>query len=108
MKKVLSVLACSLAFLSGTANSAVASFSVYPTAWRLENYVSDNVVAWFTPTTCTNGSLTFSTTATAGDRNRFWSTVSMAKVAGKKVSVYYENAAAPASCVIRSFALDSE
>jgi len=82
--------------------------SATPTAWRLQNCTGDGVVAWFTGSTCTNGQLTFSSNATNDDKNRFWSVIMAAKVAGKPVVVYYEDSAAPAQCIITSFLLKEE
>lgn len=48
------------------------------------------------------------TTATQADINRFWATVTIAKTAGKKRVLYYDNNAPDANCPIISFGFDSE
>ena len=42
------------------------------------------------------------------DKNRYWSVLMAAKVAGKPVIVYYEDSAAPTHCLITSFMLKEE
>jgi hypothetical protein len=75
--------------------------------WRVENYANDQVVIWFASTPCTNGQLTFPSTFTKSDLNRFWATVTAAKVSGAKMFLYYDNANAPVSCPVISFGLES-
>jgi hypothetical protein len=80
-----------------------------PAAWRLENYPGgQGTVLWFTSSPCTNGQVSFASSATQADVNRFWATVSIAKTTGKKMFLYFDNATAPGSCPIVSFGLDSE
>lgn len=78
-----------------------------PTAWRLENYVgATGVAAWYTGSPCTTGALSFNSSATADDKNRFWSLVMTAKVSGKPIGVAYTNVSG--SCQIVSFYLKEQ
>lgn len=73
-----------------------------PTAWRPENYTGNGVVAWFTSAACSNGNqIHFGSDATTDDKNRFWSVAMTAKIASKKVFVYYDST----TCNIVSFGL---
>jgi hypothetical protein len=69
--------------------------------WRLQNYVSNTVSAYFTGSSCTYGMLTFPSTASADDKNRFWALVLTAKTTGKKVGVFYETTSG--TCQITSY-----
>lgn len=104
MKKAL-FLALALAgqLVPGISRASTLSIMEVPTAWRLENYVGNSVVAWFTSATCTGGvsQIHFGADATTDDKNRFWSLVMTAKVTNKKVAIYYDSA----SCNIVSFSL---
>ncbi|MEJ2043236.1 MAG: hypothetical protein P8X74_01080 [Reinekea sp.] len=95
-------------FASMNIFAANVPISATPTAWRLQNYTGDNVVAWYTGSACTNGQLTFGSNASRDDKNRFWSVMMAAKVAGKPVVVFYDDSAAPARCIITSFLLKEE
>jgi hypothetical protein len=77
-----------------------------PTAWRVQNYVPQTVVLWFTGSTCANGQLTLPATAVKADSDRLYATVMMGKAAGKKVYVYYT--ANAGGCLINSFGLEAE
>ena len=73
-----------------------------PTAWRLQDYLSNDVTVWFTGASgCTTGHLIFTANATTDDRNRFWALVMAAKHAGTPVGVFYTNA--NGECTITSF-----
>jgi hypothetical protein len=107
MKRAL--LASVLVFALAPAHSAMTLVTNSPAAWRLESYPGGaGVVVWFTSSPCPNGQVTFSSTASQADVSRFWATVSIAKAAGKKIFLYFDNTSAPASCPIVSFGLDSE
>lgn len=100
MKRALISLASLASLLPGSAMAAGMSLAEVPTAWRLENYMGNNVVAWYTSATCSNGSqLHFGSDAMTDDKNRFWSIVMTAKVSSRKVFVYYEST----NCNIVSF-----
>jgi hypothetical protein len=77
-----------------------------PTAWRVQNYVPQTVVLWFTGSTCINGQLTLPGTAVKADSDRLYATVMMGKAAGKKVYLYYT--ASAGGSLINSFGLESE
>jgi len=100
MKKILlvAVMLC----MSHSAFAEIIAMEVVPTAWKLENYVGNNVVVWYSGTTCNNGLLQFTDQATIDDKNRFWATIMSAKVSGKKVFVRYDNTN---SCKINSFGM---
>ena len=93
------------------AQSAFASevyLAAVPTAWRLQNYVPDTVLAFFTGAACTNGRLSFPASATAADKNRFVAMLMAAKATGKPIAVFYDDAGKPNECTIRSYALLEE
>jgi hypothetical protein len=75
-----------------------------PSAWRLENYLVDNVTLWFTGSSCVNGSLSMPVNATKSDKDRLWAAVSVGKAAGRSVFVYYQPITAT-ECRITSFGL---
>lgn len=88
-----------------SANCAYADgFTVVPTAWRLESYGVSNVVLWYTPSTCAQGQIILSGSATPAEHNRLYATVMAGKAAGIKVFINYT--AASGVCVINSFGLD--
>lgn len=89
--------------------AANVSISANPATWRLDNYpAGQGVVIWFTGSKCTNGQLTLPAGSTAGDANRLWATVSLAKANGRKMFIYYSDTNAPAGCPIASFGFDAE
>lgn len=102
MKKLI---AGNLILWVSSASMAESMYAV-PTAWRLENYIGDGVVAWYTGSTCTNGKLGFGDGASLDDKNRFWSVVMAGKTSGKRVFVYYNEESS--NCDIVSFGLDKE
>ena len=76
------------------------SIEAVPTAWRLENYVSDHrVVLWYTGSECANGNL--SATMSQDDYNRLWSLVMTSKVTNRAVGIRYDVSAGV--CTIVSF-----
>ena len=106
MKK--SILFLALALVGTNLYAANVPLSTIPTSWRLQNYIGDGVVSWFTGSACTNGQLSFGSNASMDDKNRYWSVIMAAKVAGKPVVVYYEDSSAPNTCIITSFLLKEE
>ena len=97
-----------------TALSAAASsvqLAAVPSSWRIETYVgatgAGNVVLWYTGSPCTNGELSMSNPSEQ-DRNRLWTTVLAAKLANRRMFIYYENANAPSNCPISSFGMDDQ
>lgn len=78
-----------------------------PATWRVENYENDRVVLWYTGVPCSQGQLVFGPNFTKSDLSRFWITYSMVRTSGVKMFVYYDNADAPARCVITSFGIDA-
>ena len=93
------------------AEAAVVSMVAVPNAWRMETYVGaaggNNVMLWFTGSPCTNGSLQMSSPSEQ-DKNRLWATVMAAKLANRRMFVYFDNANAPASCPMISFGMDDQ
>ncbi len=77
-----------------------------PTAWKLENYRGDEVVSWYTSSSCINGKISFSNNASVEDKNRFWSVIMVGKTARKKVFVRYDSTTD--NCEINSFGLIQE
>jgi hypothetical protein len=101
MKKVLALGLSAIALF--TASSALADTNIEGPVigWRLQNYVPNNIAVYYTGSSCAQGSLTFGPTATADDRNRFYSLILTARSTGKKIGVFYETASG--SCQIQSF-----
>lgn len=97
MKKFL--LASALVTASTGCFAQILQLDVVPTNWKLENYMNDNIVVWYTESVCQNGKLTFSDNATTQDKNRFWSTLLSAKATNSEVFVRYEST----TCNIESF-----
>jgi hypothetical protein len=89
---------------SGNASADVVSMVAVPTSWKLENYIGDNVVAWYTESTCTNGLIKFSSSATTDDKDRFWAVVMTGKVSGESIFVRYDSD----DCSIQSFGMTQE
>ncbi|WNO10316.1 hypothetical protein [Teredinibacter sp. KSP-S5-2] len=89
-------------FLSNFSQAAYPKVEVIPESWILENYVgdNDNVKVWNSGSSC-SGKLQFPSNSTQGDIDRFWSTVLAAKLAGRKIFVYY----IPGECNIKSFGM---
>ena len=94
-----------LLFVCGAAQADQVTISAIPSAWRLENYPGDNVVVWFPPSTCANGMLSFPSTATIADRNRFFALILAAKLANAQMFVMFDSTVA--SCPILSFGMNS-
>lgn len=86
------------------ANSVPLNGSVQ--SWRIENYVSSQVVIWFSGSSCNTGALILPSTATTEDKNRLWATVLAAKLNNHNMFVFYDDSASPNSCVIISFGID--
>lgn len=105
--KIRLLIASGLAALAPLSAAQADSLEAVPTAWRLENYVgATGVAAWYTGSPCTSGNLSFNSSATTDDKNRFWSLVMTAKVSGKPIGVVYTNSGG--SCQIVSFYLKEQ
>jgi hypothetical protein len=76
-----------------------------PVGWRLQDYPGGTpaVAVWFTGASCTSGELSFPSSATVDDQNRFWALIMAAKIAGQTVGVYYY--VSGSSCILQSFYL---
>jgi hypothetical protein len=94
-----------IAVLAIPTTASAGQVEEYPTAWRLQNYVGGNsVVVYFaTASGCTGGRLNFPGTATTADVDRFWSLVLTARVAIKKIGVFFSGSGT--TCMIDSFYL---
>ncbi len=103
MKRIIVSLICFLTAFP--AYSALVQMVAVPTGWKLQNYVGNNVVAYYTGSACTYGGVQFPSGATIDDMNRFWSVIMTAQTTGAFVFVIYDNSAAPASCIITSFGM---
>ncbi len=101
MKKLLVLALSALALFATSPAFADVNIEGPVVGWRLQNYVPNNVVVYFTGSSCAQGSLTFSSAATADDRNRFYSLILTARSTGKKIGVFYETTSG--SCQIQSF-----
>ncbi len=73
-----------------TSNAADEQITGVPTNWILENSNGNTVNAYNTGTSCLSGRLRLHAGVTEEDKNRFWSTIMVAKVAGKSVTVWYD------------------
>ena len=82
------------------ASAEIKQIHAEPTSWKLENYFGDAIVVFFSGSTCTNGRLTFPSSATVGDKNRFYSTVLTSRAAKTKMFVRYYDTT---TCDIVSF-----
>jgi len=102
MKKLFFALLC-LGF--SQAQAAAVQISAVPTGWRLENYPGDYVAVWFTPSPCASGQLSFPSTTSSADKNRFWALVLAAKLSQKPIFVFYDDQTP--NCTIYSFGTDS-
>ncbi len=103
------VLLLPLLMIGGPVSAAIQGIVAVPTSWRVENYVSgEDVVLWYTPSVCSTGKLTLPAGSSQALRNRFLATMIAAKTAARKVIVYYDDSAAPSTCVVASFGLESE
>lgn len=108
MRKHLGRMVLGLGLLgAGIGHAAPRELKEVPKNWRLQNYIGDGVNAWYTlsgpQSACLSGNLHFAA-ATNDDRDRFWKTVTWAKLAGRKMIVFYEST----TCAISSFALSEE
>jgi hypothetical protein len=72
-----------------------------PTSWRLQDYLSGGLIAYFTGSSCPQQSLTLPPSTPTDSVNRFWSAVMYAKSASKTIGVFYN----PSTCYITSFYL---
>lgn len=94
-------------FLVGIAAQAQTLINIEgsPAAWRLQDYPGQTpaVTAWFTGSSCTNGQLSFPSSASIDDQNRFWALIMAAKIAGQTVGVYYY--VSGSACFLNSYYL---
>ena len=100
--KVLALVALLISTLL-TASPALADTNIeaVPTGWRMQNYVPNDLVVYYTPATCLGGQLSFAPSATTEDKNRFFSLVLTAQATGRKIGVFYETVSG--ACQITSF-----
>ena len=94
-----------LLLLSGSVYAAT-EMVVIPSAWKLENNIGNRPEIWYAGSSCVNGRLTFSVAATTEDKDRFYATIAAAKMAGKKIFVYYDDSSP--GCEIISFGFPAE
>lgn len=101
-KRTLALALFAAASFLNTPAFADTDMQAVPTNWRLSNYIgAAGVVVWYTGSSCTNGVLNFPSSATADDKNRFFSLILSAKISLKIVGVYYETVTG--TCQITSF-----
>ena len=95
---------CILILLLGTGlNVHAAGFEGIPTTWKLESYGEKSVTLWYTPSTCPNGQLTLSPTATLAEHNRLYATILAAKAGNLRLFFYYDETRI--GCPITSFGM---
>ncbi len=87
--------------ISAPSQAAVVQLYEVPTTWKLENYVGGVVTTWYTGATCPDGRLSFPSTASIDEVNRYFALILAAKVSSKMVFVRYDNI----SCNIDSFGM---
>ena len=78
--------------------------SAVPTAWRLQNYIPNNIVLYYTGSNCGQGILELAPNATDADKNRLYATIAAAKASQLSVYVYYTQTGT--QCLIQSFGLN--
>jgi hypothetical protein len=88
-------------FLNPATAQTLTGITAVPTSWLIQNYVPNQLVLWFTGSTCTNGQLVFPSTAIQADQDRLWATVLAAKATGQQIIVYYY--VSGGGCFISSF-----
>lgn len=84
--------------------AAVQVLTAKPNGWKLENYLGGTIVVYFSGSQCPSGLLTFPSTATADDKNRFFSLMLAAKTARSDIFVLYND---DANCTVVSFGTTS-
>ena len=108
MRKFIVLFSFLVAFSISATHAVERSIIAVPTAWLLHEYLVDNVVVFYTghPYPCGGAAqvLSIPTDAGTATRNRFWATISLAKVTGKQVIVYFNDE----NCLITSFGLRQE
>jgi len=83
MKKI-AIAALCLATIGATpAVAAEALLESDPIDWRLQNYVPNDIKVFFTGSPCQYGRLSFSSSATIQDKDRFFSMVLTARSTGR-------------------------
>ena len=104
--RFIQLLGCLL--LSNAVGATQQALVAVPTAWRLQEYIPDNVVVWYTghPYSCGGAAsgLSLPIDVSQATRNRFWATVAQAKATAKPLFVTYEDT----TCIISSFGLQQE
>jgi hypothetical protein len=103
-RHLIPVTAAVAAFVGGSA-SAQTLYSVtgVPTNWQIQNYVPNNVVVYYTGSSCVNGALSLPSTAVQADMDRLWALMLTAKATGQQVTIYYT--VSGSDCLIASFLL---
>jgi len=99
--------AASLALASSNASATQVNYEAVPTTWLLQDYIGipAGVVIWRMPlpnnncSTVNGTTLSFPSTVTDEEADRFWSMVMTAKAANIVVGVWYDNS----TCLISSF-----
>lgn len=80
--RLIQLLGCLL--LSNVLGAAPQALVAVPTAWRLQEYIPDNVVIWYTghPHSCGGAAsgLSLPIDVSQATRNRFWATVAKPKL----------------------------
>ena len=99
MKK--SFLIMVLFLISQTVFAANKVMTSVPTNWKMENYFGDQVIVFFSGSSCEHGKLSFPSLATISDKNRFWSLILSAKATKSEVFVIYKD---DPNCTLVSFA----
>jgi hypothetical protein len=98
MKKAIVAITALLTIQSAFAGTK--SMAATPDGWKLENYFGDQLIVYFSGSSCTHGLLSFPEHATVDDKNRFWSLILSAKATNSEVLVIYED---NSNCTLVSF-----
>jgi hypothetical protein len=97
------ILVLSALFLTPASAQTLVAIQAVPTSWLIQNYVPNQVVLWFTGSSCTSGQLVFTSNAVQADQDRLWAMILAAKATGQQVIVYYY--VSDGGCIIQSFGL---
>jgi hypothetical protein len=96
-------LAASALWSSAASSQSLISGST--ATWRLQNYVPNQIVLYFTGSPCTSGSLGLPSNAVQADQDRLWALILTSKATGSPVYIYYFNNGGV--CTIASFGWDA-
>ena len=95
------ILALVVLLSSVSAFSEIRQLSTVPNSWKMENYFGDTLMVFFSGSVCEHGRLSFPSSATVADKNRFWSVLLAARTSKTTMFVLYDDSTT--KCNIVSF-----